>query len=78
MRQSGGFSGSVDALAEDIASAGRELTVVLAGGERAASNLCEELCDRNVTAAFVPDPGSVGDKGVFVTVGALTDGFEIP
>ena len=78
IRQIGGFTGSLDALCEDIGVSNRKLTVVLAGGERAASNLCEELCERGLTAAFAPEPSAVGEKGIFVTVGALTDGFEIP
>lgn len=78
IRQVGGFTGSLDALCEDIGVSNRKLTVVLAGGERAASNLCEELSDRGMSALFAPEPSAVGDKGIFVTVGTLTDGFEIP
>lgn len=77
-KQSSGFSGSVSALCEDIVSSKNDLTIILAGGERAASNLCEELCDNGIRAEFCSEPDRIGEKGVFVTVGVLTEGFEIP
>ncbi len=78
LRQSGGFSGSVSSLTEDIKSSRRNLTVILAGGEKASSNLCEELCEAGIAATFCPEPSNVGKKGVFVTTGTLTEGLEIP
>ncbi len=78
LRQTGGFQGSVSALVEDIKNLNFILTVILAGGERAANNLSEELCDKGVNALFCPEPEKVGEKGVFVTTGTLTEGFMIP
>lgn len=78
LRQTGGFSGSAASLAEDIKNSGRTLTVILAGSEKAANNLTEELCDLGIGAAFCPEPSGVGEKGVFVTTGTLTEGFELP
>ncbi|MBO5908704.1 MAG: DEAD/DEAH box helicase, partial [Clostridia bacterium] len=78
LRQSGGFLASVTSLAEDIKNANRKLTVVLAGSEKAANNLCEELCEQGVAATFCPEPSGVGEKGVFITTGTLTEGFELP
>lgn len=77
-KQSSGFTGSVDALAEDISGAKMKLAVILAGGERAASNLCEELCERGIKASFAAEPDRIGEKGVFVTTGVLSAGFELP
>ncbi len=77
-RQNTGFTGSVSALCEDIKASGNRLTVVLAGSERAASNLCEEMCELDVSAQFCVEPSQVGQKGVFVTVGVLSSGFELP
>ncbi len=78
LRQSGGFQGSVASLKEDILSQNNKLTVILAGGEKAASNLCEELCESGLSANFCPEPENVGDSGIFVTTGALTEGFLLP
>ncbi len=78
VRQSGGFQGSAQTLKDDILSQNRKLTIILAGSEKAASNLCEELCDLKVAAKFTPDPVNVGEKGIFVTTGTLTEGFELP
>ena len=77
-RQNTGFQGSVATLCDDIKASDCELTVILAGSERAASNLCEELCDCGVTAVFSAEPERVGKSGVFVTVGVLSGGFELP
>ncbi len=78
LRQSGGFQGSVVNLKEDILSQKQKLTVILAGGEKAANNLCEELCDLGLAANFCPEPSNVGDSGIFVTTGTLTEGFDLP
>ncbi len=77
-KQNSGFQGSVSALSEDIRSAKNDLTVILAGSERAASNLCEELCENGLNAVFSAEPSRIGEKGVFVTVGVLSSGFELP
>ncbi len=76
-KQDVGFNGSVKALCEDIISANNDLTVILAGNERAASNLCEEMNENSVAAVFCAEPQQVGKKGVFVTIGALSCGFEL-
>lgn len=77
-KQSSGFSGDVRSLCEDITAADCGLTVILAGSERAASNLCEEICDAGVTAHFSAEPERIGTSGVFVTTGVLSGGFELP
>ncbi len=77
-KQTNGFSGSAKMLADDISGTNAKLTVILAGTERAANNLCEELCDLKIKAKFAADPSKVGKSGVFVTTGVLTGGFELP
>ncbi len=78
LRQSGGFAGSVQSLAEDIKNSGAALHIILAGGEKAANNLTEELCDLGINANFTPEPRNIGETGVFVTTGTLTEGFSLP
>ncbi len=77
-KQNSGFSGTVSALCEDIKAARAKLTVILAGSERAASNLCEEICDNGIAATFQAEPSRIGDEGVFVTTGVLSSGIELP
>ena len=77
-KQNSGFSGAVGSLCEDIKASATKLTVVLGGSERAASNLCEEMCELGLKANFCLEPSQVGKKGVFVTVGVLSSGFELP
>ncbi|MBQ3551291.1 MAG: transcription-repair coupling factor [Clostridia bacterium] len=77
-KQNSGFSGAVASLCEDIKSSAAKLTVVLGGSERAASNLCEEMCELGLKANFCLEPSQVGKKGIFVTVGVLSSGFELP
>ena len=76
-RQNTGFTGSVSALCEDIKASNNKLTVVLAGSERAANNLCEEMCDLGLKAQFCAEPSRIGKNDVFVTVGILSSGFEL-
>lgn len=77
-KQSNGFSGSAAMLADDIKGVAAKLTVILAGSEKAANNLCEELCDLKIKAKFAVNPSKVGKSGIFVTPGFLTAGFELP
>ena len=77
-KQSNGFSGSAAMLADDIKGTAADLTVILAGSEKAANNLCEELCDLKIKAKFAVEPSKVGKTGVYVTTGLLTAGFELP
>ncbi len=77
-KQNNGFSGTVSTLCEDIKAANHPLTVILAGSERAASNLCEEICDNGIVATFEAEPSRIGDKGIFVTTGILSSGIETP
>lgn len=73
------WSGDVTLLCEDISymlSKGGTV-VILAGEERAAKVLSEELSEKGVSARFEAYPETVG-KGVTVCCGGLSSGIEIP
>ncbi|MBR4072578.1 MAG: transcription-repair coupling factor, partial [Clostridia bacterium] len=74
------WSGDTNILKEDISyilSKGGE-AVILAGEERAAKVLTEELNEKGINAVFVPYPESLMGKGVTVCCGGLSSGIEIP
>ncbi len=76
-KQNSLFSGSVAALCDDIKATDSRLHVVLAGNQRAAANLQEEMTDLGLKCTFAAEPDRVGEKGIFVTVGVLSNGFEL-
>ena len=79
MKQSSLWSGSLDILLEDIGAARKGTTVILAGGERAAKNLAEELNRHGMPAQYIdPSRQDVLPAGLFVTTGGLSAGFEFP
>jgi len=73
------WSGDVKVLMEDITFLLEQKgkVVVLAGEQRAAKILTEELNDRGIHAIFEENPTSIAG-GVIVTSGGLSGGFEIP
>lgn len=72
------WGGALEVLIEDITTSARKTTFVLAGGEKAAKVLCEELSRNNVSAVFAEQPSSELKGGVFVCPGGLSSGFELP
>lgn len=54
----------------------KTISVVLAGNERAANSLCLELNENGIAAIYCKETSLVGEKGVFITVGGLSAGFE--
>ncbi len=73
------WSGDINVLMEDIEyvlSKGGKV-VVLAGEQKAARVLTEELGRRNVIAVFSENPEEAA-SGVTVTLGGFSGGFEIP
>ena len=79
LKQSSLWSGSLEVLLEDIGSGGRGTMVILAGGERAAKNLADELTRRGRPAQYIPaDREGELPAGLFVTTGGLSAGFELP
>ncbi len=73
------WSGDVKVLTEDISFILEQKgsVVVLAGEQRAAKILTEELCEKGITALFSENPTAVSGT-VSVTTGGLSGGFEIP
>ena len=79
-KRSTAWSGDTALLCEDISyilEKGGE-AVILAGEERAARILTEELNEKGISAQFVPYPDNLSGKGVTVCCGGLSSGIEIP
>ncbi len=77
MQQSSFWSGSIESLADDILSAPKTVNfLILAGTDRAANVLCQDLCSRGISAVCSNDISEL--KGVTVTSGGLSAGFYIP
>ncbi len=78
LRQTTSWRGSVTQLVEDLSPLLKSgySVALLAGNAKAAQNLADELCDRDIDAAFVADPPFLRQNAVTVTLGALSSGFE--
>ena len=73
------WAGSLEVLIEDLKTAvGRRTTFILAGGEKAAQLLAEELTRNGVQAVYADAPSAQTAGGVFVCPGGLSAGFELP
>ena len=72
------WSGDINVLLEDISYIVQQkgTVVILAGEQRAAKVLCSELNEKGINAVFDENPQSV--KGVTISLGGLSGGFEIP
>ncbi len=78
-KQLGLWNGSIKYISEDIDSyieAGFAL-VILAGTEKSAKNLYENLLNENYSVQYIEDTQTLPEKGVFVMAGALSSGFEL-
>ncbi len=76
-QQSSFWGGSIESLADDISSAPKGVNFfVLAGTERAAKVLCDDLGEHGVKAVYNENPTDL--KGVTVASGGLSAGFYIP
>ena len=73
------WSGDINVLIEDISYIAEQkgTVVILAGEERAAKVLTSELAERGFDALFSQNLTEVF-KGITVTTGGLSSGFEIP
>ena len=73
------WSGDIAVLTEDIEYilSKKGKVVILAGEQKAARVLTDELNRRGITAVFSENPNEVF-AGVTVTLGGLSSGFEIP
>ncbi len=74
------WSGDIELLKEDLALVTRTkgLAVILAGEQRAARVLAEELNEKGITATLALSDEAIGEKGVYVATGGLSAGMEIP
>ena len=74
------WGGDTKILSEDISyvTENKGLAVILAGEEKAARVLTEELCDSGFNACFAKEDAQIGNTGIYVTTGGLSSGMEIP
>ena len=74
------WSGDVSLLCEDIAYMREKkgCIVILAGEQRAAGVLCEELNERDIPAVFLENYETIPERGVYICCGGLSSGFELP
>lgn len=78
-KRSTAWSGDIQVLTEDISytlETGGSV-VILAGEKRAAQVLNGELCEKGISSVF-SETADFTAKGVTVTLGGLSSGFEIP
>lgn len=80
VRQLSAWGGSMQLLTEDLKNMleNKWACAVLAGNERSARTIAEDLQAQNINAAYVDDPQKIERGEVFVTVGALSGGLEYP
>ncbi len=74
------WSGDISVLKDDISYQLhlKGLVIVLAGEDKAARVLCDELNETGIKATLLQDGQKPAKSGVFVAKGALSAGFEIP
>lgn len=71
------FAGNISALACDIRDMNSLVTIVLAGTEHSAKNICDRLNEENIAATLLTEKTKL-QNGVYVAEGNLTAGFELP
>ena len=73
------WSGDINVLMEDISYISEQAgtVVILAGEKRAAQVLVSELNEKGVKALFA-ESLTAASSGVYITLGGLSSGFEIP
>lgn len=79
-KQMSPWNGSLSILCEDLESIFNEKNccVVLAGTQKAATNLAENLQEKGYPAQYVQELSSIKKGGLFVLSGSLSAGFEYP
>ncbi len=80
VKQLGLWNGSIKYLTDDLdnyAETGYTL-VVLAGTEKSAKNLADNLEKENYPAQLITDIESLPERGLYIMPGALSAGFEFP
>ena len=78
LKQSSLWAGALDVLIEDLSSTINKVTVILAGGEKAAKLLTSELENNKIKAIFAENVPFSSKPGVYVCPGGLSAGFELP
>ena len=79
-KRSTAWSGDVTVLKEDIEYVNETggCAVMLAGEEKAARVLTEELNEKGLNAVFLRNADTIPKSGIFVLCGGLSGGFELP
>lgn len=79
-KRSSSWSGDISVLCEELSYSvsTNSCAVILAGERRAGEVLCDQLAENGIHAVFDPNPESLPQTGVIVTLGGLSDGFELP
>jgi transcription-repair coupling factor (mfd) len=79
-RQLSSWGGGMQVLEEDLQAflGSKRACVVLAGTERAAKSIAEDLKKSNFPASYIEKPQTTAKGTVTVTTGTLSAGFEFP
>ena len=73
------WSGSISVLCEGLdVSAHDKICVILAGTKKNAENVYNDLLEKNINVRLLPSDAGLEGKGVYVTEGSLSAGFEYP
>ena len=80
VKQNGLWNGSLKYITDDLESYRQQncTAVILAGTEKAADNLYENLRKEGFPAQPLRRDGLINESGIFIMPGALSAGFEIP
>lgn len=79
-KQLSAWSGSVNVLCDDLdtMAAGNKKCVVLAGTQKAAENLFDELHNRGYSCTLINRDSELRSGGIYICSGNLSSGFEYP
>ena len=80
LKRSTAWGGDVGVLLEDVAYTLhiKGTVIILAGEQKAARVLSQELSDRKIGAVYLENGDDLKPGGVYVLTGGLSSGFEIP
>lgn len=73
------WSGSINILCDELDISSRDKTyVILAGTKKNVENVYNDLIERNINAHLLSPDSQIEVKGIYVTEGSLSAGFEYP
>ena len=80
LKRSTAWGGNIDVLLEDISYTLhiKGTVIILAGEQKAARVLTDELCDHKINATYLEKLDGIKLGGVYVVPGGLSSGFELP